>query len=91
MKQFLQQAQFVLVLVALGIMEQCPGGQAEDADQFQGGKAATELLRSRLRISALVFWGIGQADVGAVDDRDPQAVPEAAGPLRVGGGGATQA
>jgi len=32
--QLLQQAQFVLMLVAFGIIEQSPGGQAEYADQL---------------------------------------------------------
>jgi hypothetical protein len=47
-EQLLQQAQFVLMLVAFGIVEQGSGGQAEYADQLQEGKSAPRLLTCRV-------------------------------------------
>ena len=77
-EQALEQAQFVLVFVAFGVIEQRAGGQAEDADQLQEGKTATRLLSSGLGISALILLGIGQADAGAINDFDAKPLPELA-------------
>ena len=53
----MEQGQFVLVLVSLGVVEQAAGGEAEDADDFQEGKTASGLLASRLGVGALVLSG----------------------------------
>ena len=90
-EKFLQQSQLVLVLVALGVIEQSPRAQAEDADQFQEREAAAGLLAAGLRIGALVFWGVGQAGAGAINHFDRQTAPELAGFLGLGRRGATQA
>src|SRR5262245_51645152 len=69
-KQFLQQVQFVLVLVALGVIEQSASGQAEHPNELQERETAAGFLTARLRISALVFGSIGRAGAGAVNDLD---------------------
>jgi hypothetical protein len=84
-EQFLQEAQFVLVLVAFGVIEQGASGQTEDAHQLQERKTTTGFLLAGLGISPLVFLGVRQTSAGAVDEFDPPAVPELAGLL--GGGG----
>ena len=80
----------MLVLVAFGIVKQGTRGQAEDRDQLQERKAAAGFLAAGLRISPLVFRSVGQAGGGAVDEFDPQAVPEVGGFFSGGGGGHPQ-
>ena len=75
-QQALEQAQFRLVLVAFGIVEQHPGSQAEHPHQFQQREAAAGLLAAPLGIGILVLFGVGQAEGGAVNDFGAQAVPE---------------
>jgi hypothetical protein len=90
-EQLLQQAQFVLVLVALGVVEQSAGGQAEHTDELQEGETAAGLLSAGLGISELVFGGVRSADAGAVNDFDTKATPEVAVFFGIGSGGAAQA
>ena len=89
--QPLQQIEFMLVLITLGVVQQNAGGQAEHAHQFQKGKTAAGFLSARLGISALVFDSVGQSGAGAIDHLDPQAAPEPNRFLGLGGRGATQA
>ena len=70
-----EQRQFGQMFVALGVPQQGPAGQAEQARQFEQGKAAAGLLALRLRIGALVGRGVRQAQGGAVDDLGPPAAP----------------
>ena len=74
-----QEPQLMLMLVALGIVQQQARGQAEHADQLHQWKPAAGLLAAGLGISPLVFRSVGQADGGAVDDLGAQAVPEWSG------------
>src|SRR3989442_1278724 len=90
-QQLLQQSQLVLVLVALGVIEQSAGGLAEHADQFQERETASGLLCARLGISALVFASVGRAGAGAVNHFDTEAAPPLADFFSVRGGSAAQA
>src|SRR5436309_1902813 len=75
-QQFAQQRQFMLVLVAFGVVQQDTTAQAEDADELEQGKTAAGFLGAGLRISPLVLRSVGQRHGGAVDDFGPQAIPE---------------
>ncbi len=81
----------MLVLVALGVVEQDAGGQAEDTDQFQERETTSAFLCAGLGIGALVFGGVWRADGGAINDFDTEATPELSGFLCIRGGGAAQA
>ena len=81
----------MLVLVALGVIQQSPGAQAEHADQFQEREAAAGFLAAGLRIGALVFACVRQAGAGAIDHFDRQTAPKLAGFLDLSRRGATQA
>ena len=89
-EQLLKQVQLVLVLVTLGVIEQSARGQAEHADQLDQREAAAGLLAAGLRIGALIPGGVRRAGAGAVNDFDPQAMPELGGPFRARGGGTAQ-
>jgi hypothetical protein len=89
-QQRVEQVQFVLALVAFGVIQQRAATQAEDPDQLQERETAAGLLPAQLRISALVFNRIGQADRGAIHDFDAQTVPELSGFFSLSGRGATQ-
>src|SRR5438045_7846011 len=64
------------MLIALGVVEQHTGAQAEHAQEPQPRKTATRLLGAGLRIGSLIFLGVGQADRGGIDQLGTQAVPE---------------
>ncbi len=81
----------MLVLVALGVIEQNAGGQAEHPDELQEWKTAAGFLTARLRISALIFGRVGRAGAGAVNDFNTETMPELASFLSRGSGGAAQA
>ena len=80
----------MLVFVALGIVEQSARRQAKHADHLQERKTTAAFLFPRLRVRALIFRGVGQADAGAVDDFDAEFLPELAGLLGVRRHGTTQ-
>ncbi len=70
-KQFPQQPEFMLVLVALGVVQQRARGQAEHPHQPDQQKAATGPLAAGLRIGSLIFLSVGRADRGGVDELGP--------------------
>jgi hypothetical protein len=61
------------------------------AHHLQEGKAAAGFLFLGLRVGALIFRGVRQADAGAVNHFDAEALPELAGLLGVRRRRATQA
>src|ERR1039457_7161576 len=75
-EQASEQAQFGLVFVALGVVQQHAGGQTEHPQQPQQRKAATGLLAARLGIGALGFLCVREAERGGINDLGPQAVPD---------------
>src|SRR5262249_31381176 len=56
----------------------------------QQRKTTAGFLAAGLRISALVFRGVRQAGAGAVDENDPQTVPQLSGFFSGGGDGHAQ-
>ncbi len=81
----------MLMLVALDVIKQGAGGQAEHADQFQHRETAAGFLSAGLRVSMLVFGSVGGAGAGTVNDFDTEPAPKLADFLGVRGGGAAQA
>ena len=75
-EQFIEQGQFMLVLVAFGVIEQDAAAQTEDGHHLQERKTTARLLGAGLGISPLVFGRVGQTQSAAVDDFGAQAMPE---------------
>jgi hypothetical protein len=90
-EQLLQEVKLVLMLVALDVIEQSAGSQAEHTNQFQHRETAAGFLSAGLRVSKLVFARVGGAGAGTVDDFDTESAPKVADFLGLRGGGAAQA
>jgi hypothetical protein len=64
---------------AKGLCHTSPGQRPTAIELSKIGEAAPGLLAARLRVGALVFLGVRQAEGGAIDYFEPQTVPELSG------------